>query len=678
MDEYSYTVLYKKETIVENKSYFFSPCYVIKGLYDKETHLFLDELNKERFTYSDINIIGGDSTYCIGEIYTEEELSKKFPEAYGLEELLICLFKEAESSAIIGNYDKDSTSIKISKMKAEDSSDDFIFFEEGEETYNFNYDQLRKKFGCDVILLFPSHIESILSMKDMSKIKSFVKERIEKKKDYSDELTESGDMEQAVFVEEEVICSLLETDDIDNVKKEFQEVLHRMCQLDLEYQKEKEEEKEGEEGLTLDNILNIEEKMYRSILESADMEQLKEKLTDLNNFYYDLLETIKIYQEDGYSFQKTYLYFDSQTQFLNELIKKEDFLTVKENYTEFHQETRKYFNSLAEEWQEEERMESLEVLNEKIDETNQILGSLVGLENVKRTLEEMFATILFQKKTEEDLELKIGSKHMIFTGNPGTGKTTVANIIAPLLHQLGYLESDKVSFVASQDLIGQYAGHTAPKTQKVIQKNLGGLIVFDEAYILADEGQKFGNDAINVILKEMEKNRTMFIFCGYKKEMEPFIKMNSGLESRIGVFLEFPDYSEEELFEIFKYKIDKVNAKENKKHSLMITTDALEKVKFILKEAKKVENFGNGRFVDKLFDTICRKHAKNTRDTNMSKDLYTIVQEDIPDSIFDEILFSGVRRNTPYSNSEIGFHSAQKSFEKMYVKSYHSPNSGNK
>lgn len=176
----------------------------------------------------------------------------------------------------------------------------------------------------------------------------------------------------------------------------------------------------------------------------------------------------------------------------------------------------------------------------------------------------------------------------------------------------------------------------------------------------------------------MEKNRTMFIFCGYKKEMEPFIKMNSGLESRIGVFLEFPDYSEEELFEIFKYKIDKVNAKENKKHSLMITTDALGKVKFILKEAKKVENFGNGRFVDKLFDTICRKHAKNTRDTNMSKDLYTIVQEDIPDSIFDEILFSGVRRNTPYSNSEIGFHSAQKSSEKMYVKSYHSPNSGNK
>lgn len=668
MDEYSYTVLYKKETIVENQSYFYSPCYVIKGLYDKETHLFLDELNKERFLYSDINIIGGDSTYCVGEIYTEEELSEKFPEAYGLEELLICLFKEAESSAIMGNYDKDSTSIEISKMKVKDFSDDFPFSSEEEEPYSFSYDQLRKQFGCDVILLFPSQIESILSMKDMSNVKSFVKERIEKKENYSSELTENENKEPAFFMEEDVICSLLDTADIDDVKKEFQKVLNSMCQLNLEYQKEEEKEDEDEEGLTLDHIFNIEEEMYQNILESGDMDQLREKLTDLNGFYYDLVETIKTYQEDGYSFQKTYVYFDSQTQFLTELITKEDFLTVKESYMEFYQETRKYLNSLAEEWQDEERMELLEVLNEKIDETNRALGSLVGLDKVKRTLEEIFATVLFQKKTEQDLAFEIGSKHMIFTGNPGTGKTTVANIIAPLLHQLGYLESEKVSFVASQDLIGKYAGHTAPKTERVIQKNLGGLIVLDEAYILADNGQKFGNDAITVILKEMEKNRTMFIFCGYKKEMEPFVKMNSGLESRIGVFLEFPDYTEEELFEIFKYKIDKVNAKENRKHSLTITTDALEKVQFILQEAKKVENFGNGRFVDKLFDIICRKHAKNTRDTNMLKELYTITQEDIPDSIFDEILFAGGKKNSPYSSSQMGFHSEKKSYGKTYSK----------
>ena len=334
MDEYSYTVLYKKETIVENQSYFYSPCYVIKGLYDKETHLFLDELNKERFLYSDINIIGGDSTYCVGEIYTEEELSEKFPEAYGLEELLICLFKEAESSAIMGNYDKDSTSIEISKMKVKDFSDDFPFSSEEEEPYSFSYDQLRKQFGCDVILLFPSQIESILSMKDMSNVKSFVKERIEKKENYSSELTENENKEPAFFMEEDVICSLLDTADIDDVKKEFQKVLNSMCQLNLEYQKEeeKEDEDEDEEGLTLDHIFNIEEDMYQYFLVSWDMDQLREKLTDLNGFYYDLVETIKTYQEDGYSFQKTYVYFDSQTQFLTELITKEDFLTVKEIY----------------------------------------------------------------------------------------------------------------------------------------------------------------------------------------------------------------------------------------------------------------------------------------------------------------------------------------------------------
>lgn len=669
MDEYSYTILYKKETIIENQSYFFSPCYFIKGMYDEEAHLFLDELNKERFHYSDINIIGGDSAYCIGDVYTEEELFEKFPDAYGLEEALIFLFKEAESYATIGSYDKDSTSIKISnqRIQGENFSEDFILDEESHSSY----ERMREQFGCDVILFLPNHIDSILSMEDMSEIKRLVKERLAKRNDYQAELTQVEHIEQAVFINMETLDPLLAIDDINVLKEEFQAVVASIYQADLENEV-------IERTITLDGILGMEEELHQCVMESTDIEYLRENLNDLYGFYQDLLDTMDAYQEEGHSFVKTHTYFSSQIEFLKELMKEEDFEAVRTNYAKFHQETRKHLNSMEEEWQKEEKKEFLETINEKIDETNKKLSSLVGLENVKTKLEEMFAAILFQKKTEENLDFEIGSKHMAFLGNPGTGKTTVANIIAPLLYQLGYLKSDKVAFVSSKDLIGKYAGHTEPKTDRVIQKNLGGLIVFDEAYNLTNEGQKFGQDAINVILKEMEKNRTMFIFCGYKKAMESFIKMNEGLESRIGAFLDFFDYNEEELFEIFKHKMDKVNAKESKKHSLTITDEALEKVYFILKEAKKVENFGNGRFVDKLFDTIYKKHAKNTRDVSAIEALYTITQEDIPDSIFDEILFNGGRKNTPYSSTEMGFQSEKETLGKTYTKSYTSPNTGSK
>lgn len=664
MDEYVYSVLYKKETIVENKSYFFSPCYVVKGIYDEENRIFLDEFNNQRFTYSDINIIGGDSTYCVGEVYTEEELSKKFPDAHGLRDSLVYLLKEAESYATMGSYQNKSTHIQISRTKIEEEIvENTITFDGVEEKGISNdfYSQIKEQFDGEVVLLLPNHIDFLLSTDNLDDIKKLVKERSAKKSEYSSELAQLGNDGRAIFVEKEALYSLLDTNDIENIRKELG------CIKEAYYQVEVEEEIIGEED-NLDSVLKLEGKIHESILKSSGIEELREYLTDLYNFYKELVCTLDNYQKEGHYVRKSQTYFYVYTAFLNELLKKDDFLLIKMSYIKFYQDTRKHIKGIEMEWKKEKESLYINNFNKAIDEANEKLNSLVGLENVKRAIEEIIDTIIFKKRTQEDLDFEIGSKHMVFLGNPGTGKTTIANILAPLLYELGYLESNKVSFVSSQDLIGKYVGQTAPKTENVIRKNLGGVIVLDEAYILAEDGQEYGNEAVTVILKEMEYNRTMFIFAGYKEEMESFIKMNSGLESRIGTFLEFFDYTEEELFEIFKRKIDKVNTKENRRYSLSLTTEALNSVKKIIKEAKQIPDFGNGRFIDKLFDTICKKHARNTRDVIRMEDLYTITKKDIPDSILDEILFCGGRTNSLYSSSNMGFCNDIRPRRKTYMK----------
>ena len=356
-----------------------------------------------------------------------------------------------------------------------------------------------------------------------------------------------------------------------------------------------------------------------------------------------------------------------QSQLLNKIRNGVSLESIKSKYDKFYNITRKNVDGVLDEindiigidLEEDREKDECTDINKKVDNTMSKLNALVGLEDVKSSFQEIFDTIIFKQKTKDNLSFEEGSKHMVFTGNPGTGKTTVAEIIAPLFHEVGYLESDKVSYVSAQNLIGKYVGQTAPKTEKVIKDNLGGIIVLDEAYILAGKAQEFGNEAITVMLKEMEKNRTMFIFAGYKKEMEDFIKMNSGLESRIGTFLEFKDYSEDELFEIFKKNIDKVNDKENQEYKLTMSEEAVSKVKGIISEAKQITDFGNGRFAKKLFDKISRCHAKNTRSTDDPNKLYQITEKDIPDDIMKTIFFSGDRSSGLYSGGKIGFRSEE-------------------
>lgn len=194
--------------------------------------------------------------------------------------------------------------------------------------------------------------------------------------------------------------------------------------------------------------------------------------------------------------------------------------------------------------------------NAAVEAVKRELSEIVGLEGVKEyilSLEENFK--VQQLRRERGLKAESPSMHMIFTGNPGTGKTTVARIVARYLKAIGVLSGGQLVEVTRADLVGKYVGHTAPLTAKVIQSALGGVLFIDEAYSLfRGKDDSFGLEAIDTLVKGMEDNRDnlLVILAGYSHEMEEFLAANSGLRSRFPNIIEFPDYSAEELFEITK------------------------------------------------------------------------------------------------------------------------------
>ena len=180
---------------------------------------------------------------------------------------------------------------------------------------------------------------------------------------------------------------------------------------------------------------------------------------------------------------------------------------------------------------------------------------LVGLAPVKKRIEDIAAFHVVSKaRSQLGLEAATPSLHMSFTGNPGTGKTTVALKMAQILHRLGYVRKGHVVSVTRDDLVGQYIGHTAPKTKDVLKKAMGGVLFIDEAYYLyrPENERDYGQEAIEILLQVMENNRDdlVVILAGYKDRMDTFFKSNPGMSSRIAHHIDFPDYSEGELMQI--------------------------------------------------------------------------------------------------------------------------------
>ena len=182
-------------------------------------------------------------------------------------------------------------------------------------------------------------------------------------------------------------------------------------------------------------------------------------------------------------------------------------------------------------------------------------ADLIGLAPIKQRIRDIAALLVIDKlRTNLGLQAQAPSLHMSFTGNPGTGKTTVAMRMAQILHRLGYVRKGHLVAVTRDDLVGQYIGHTAPKTKEVLKKALGGVLFIDEAYYLyrPENERDYGQEAIEILLQVMENQRDdlVVILAGYKGRMDTFFQSNPGMSSRIAHHLDFPDYGHAELLQI--------------------------------------------------------------------------------------------------------------------------------
>ena len=281
--------------------------------------------------------------------------------------------------------------------------------------------------------------------------------------------------------------------------------------------------------------------------------------------------------------------------------------------------------------QDVEKVENANIDRDKsIDDILKELNSLIGLNDIKKVIDGFVSVLEFNKKLNRKTDFNM---HMIFKGNAGTGKTTVARLIANIYYSLGYINKNKVVEVQSQDLIAEWLGQTGPKTQAVIESALDGVLFIDEAYSLMEHrgsNASYTAEAIATLLKAMEdyKGRLIVIFAGYTEEMMQFRDLNPGLKSRIGFELTFTDYTVEELVKIFEKKIHD--------QELEVDSKALKKVSKILEEAKKIENFGNGRFVDNMVQKVIIEHAKRLKEENNLDVLRLITEEDISSEIRPE------------------------------------------
>lgn len=256
------------------------------------------------------------------------------------------------------------------------------------------------------------------------------------------------------------------------------------------------------------------------------------------------------------------------------------------------------------------------------------LSSLVGLSQVKEDIESLRNLIKVQAlRKQQGLPNTKVSYHCVFTGNPGTGKTTVARIVAGIYKELGLLSKGHLVEVDRSKLVGEYVGQTAPKTNKVIDEALDGVLFIDEAYTLVGGQNDYGSEAIATLLKRMEddRDRLVVILAGYTNEIKEFIDSNPGLQSRFNRYIHFEDYSAEELLDIFMRNI--------KKSGYNIRGDAYVQLQINIQNAtaKRDKKFGNARYVRNLFEKIVQKQANRlSRIQNPTKEqLKMITIEDL-------------------------------------------------
>lgn len=265
---------------------------------------------------------------------------------------------------------------------------------------------------------------------------------------------------------------------------------------------------------------------------------------------------------------------------------------------------------------------------EKLEDLRAELEGYIGLSAVKQEVQNLINLVtVHQLRRDNGLPTADLSLHLVFSGNPGTGKTTVARLMARIYHSLGILSKGQLVEVDRSGLVAGYVGQTALKTAKVLESALGGVLFIDEAYALNGRAENdFGQEAIDTVLKAMEDHRDdlVVIVAGYDGLMDAFIHSNPGLESRFNRFLHFADYSPEELLEIFSMQC--------KKGCYELEDAAREQVRrFIQEENTNARSFGNARGVRNLFEQILVRQANRLAgmETVSRQDLMTITAADV-------------------------------------------------
>ncbi|MCM1099870.1 MAG: AAA family ATPase [Clostridium sp.] len=276
----------------------------------------------------------------------------------------------------------------------------------------------------------------------------------------------------------------------------------------------------------------------------------------------------------------------------------------------------------------------VEMEDESLDELLAKLDNLTGLKNVKAQIRKRIETIAVEQQSEAKgahRETGHGTLHMLFTGNPGTGKTTVAALVGKIWQQLGILPNGgQIVSCTRSDLVGQYQGQTAPLVRAKVKEAMGGILFIDEAYSLCrDDKDTFGHEAVDELIAAIENNKDymMVILAGYKEEMYEFLKSNPGFKSRIRNEVEFEDYTVEEMVSIFKKMVAE--------RSMQLEPDMDEGLRHMIEQKSKVPDFGNARGVRNLFDEVieemnARLVRMNSSGMHVSAAMYDLItKEDI-------------------------------------------------
>lgn len=635
MEQKMYAVLC--EIIRENSDYYdfeLRPISVIKGEYDETRKIFTDNSKNEFFVYDNTKIIDETNSYTVIQISSIDEIEEQFPDVTDIDELKKLFFDWVTEAEYFVIYNPETNKIDIFYEYKNAN-------ENVEEIIDLSVDILKEK---QLTLLTNIDLELLISLDDFDEIRQYLTDLMEDKDEYEKSFNNSI---QKVCVKDSDIKDLL-----NNNLKQIKYVLKNLydnIMKNIVFNNEK-------NGIEL-YFYNF-DKMYENIQNASTKELAIKHLEDMSNFcknWLDETENNVIHSEpscrDRYAelIRLLRVYIVS----INRILKLSNLKEIKDVYHSLYAETydllKEAKSELCLQYEQEKQAEeeqqdqitvpaviekaekSLEEIINNVEESMKKINCMIGLEKIKDQIRIFKNLKIYESITSKYIKSEKNRVNMVFYGNPGTGKTTVARLLGEIFYALGYTKTKEVTECTATDLIGEYVGHTGPKTKKLFDANRGGIIFIDEAYGLISRGNtSFSNDAIVELLKEFEKGEIIFILAGYREEMKEFIDSNPGLKNRINYYFDYENYTIEQLYEIFEQKINNMK-KEDSEIGYILDDSIKNEIMSIIKENRKKQYFSNGRFIDNLVKAILLSHANRIIENKLfnKDDILTIKKEDV-------------------------------------------------